>query len=538
MKTDSPDLQSQKEESKIMYFNSRKSTSKKPSISKENTLPKPGIYQKGFIPDKENIYDKNLEPVKHQLFNTSSSLFITGKAGTGKSTLLREFVDYCDENGINCAVVAPTGIAAINVKGSTIHSMFQLDIHNPTHLKKLNPAKRTILKAIDVLVIDEVSMVSSEIFDLVEKRMNQAKFGDNPHSKRFGGVRVLIFGDIFQLGPVGQDGEDSSKYFFESEMFQSLYQKGNITLLELNKIWRQDDEKFITVLNQIRSGSVDEDGLEVLNSKIINENPQQFARENNFSILCSRNASATSYNNQILAQNPNIEYKFQGKLDGEFNYYDSLPPQELILKKDCLVVFVKNDASKRWVNGDFGLIQGFKYSATMTKNKELKSIEFEDYKENMKTIKAQIEVLEAKGYKLQSAGYSIIIKLTRNNSVVEVLREIWDKKTYQTVEQVVEIDGESMIHQKLTDKTIGRYTQFPIKLGYALTVHKSQGMTLEGAVIDFGSGTFGSGLVYVALSRVKSLANLYLTKKLTEIDIKVDPKVLLFHEIVVDSGLI
>ncbi len=514
-----------------------KASSKASSNSKTSSLPRPSQFQRGFVIDKENLYDQKTEPVKYQLYNNNQSLFITGKAGTGKSTLLREFVEYCDNNGVNCAVVAPTGIAAINVNGSTIHSMFQIDVHNPTHLKKLNPAKKTLLKAIDVLIIDEISMVSDQMFELIEKRMNQAKFGENPHSKRFGGVRLLIFGDIFQLGPVNKDGEEEVGYFFEANTFQSLYQQGNLKLLELNKIWRQDDEEFIEILNQIRCGTFDQKSLDKLNSKIIMDNPQAFAKDNNFSLLCSRNNSATNYNNQILYGNTNQEYKFQGELEGEFNYYDSLPPQELILKTGCLVVFVKNDSGKRYVNGDFGLVDDFIYRITLVKNKDVINKEYFSYKGKSKEIKAEIESFQSKGYELQSASYSIMVELTRTKGKVEIIRESWQKKSFQTVEKMVEVDGENMIQQRIQDKTIGQYTQFPIKLGYALTVHKSQGMTLEGAVLDFGSGTFGSGLVYVALSRVKSLANLYLTRKLEPQDIKVDEKVLLFNEIVVDNSL-
>ncbi len=506
----------------------------------KSLMPKFGkieIYQKGFILD-EYKYSEKKEPAKYNLYNTHSNLFITGKAGTGKSTLLKEFVKYCESKDINCVVVAPTGIAAINVNGTTIHSMFQIDIHNPTHLKKLNPAKRAILKAIDVLIIDEISMVSDELFELIEKRMNQAKFGDNPHSKRFGGVRVLIFGDVFQLGPVNKEGENQVGYFFESQMFQQLYQQGNIKMLELNKIWRQDDKKFIDVLNKIRSGNVADHELELLNKKIITDNLQDFSKKNNFSILCSTNNQATIYNNQILNQNLNQRHIFSGKLIGEFTYYDSLPPQEMELKKECLVVLVKNDVSKRYVNGDFGIIKNFVYRLTIVNGKEISYKNFYDYHDKNAEIKEEISNLEQTKYKLEGAGYFLEILLTRTNETVLVGKESWEKKKYEMTEEKVTMDGEDMIQQKLKDKTIGAYTQFPVKVGYALTVHKSQGMTLEGAILDFGRGTFGSGLVYVALSRVKSLANLYLTSSLTPQHIKLDPKIIEFHAQVVEIELV
>ena len=511
-----------------------------PLQGKKSFMPKFGkieIYQKGFVLD-ETKYSEKTEPAKFYLYNTHTNLFITGKAGTGKSTLLKEFVKYCESKDINCVVVAPTGIAAINVNGTTIHSMFQIDIHNPTHLKKLNPAKRAILKAIDVLIIDEISMVSDELFELIEKRMNQAKFGDNPHSKRFGGVRFLIFGDVFQLGPVNKEGENQVGYFFESAVFQQLYHQGNIKMLELNKIWRQDDKKFIEVLNKIRSGNVADHELELLNKKIITDNPQDFAKKNNFSILCSTNNQATIYNNQILNQNLNQRHIFSGKLVGEFTYYDSLPPQEMELKKECLVVLVKNDVSKRYVNGDFGIIKNFVYRLTIANGKEISYRNFYDYHEKKTEIKEEMTKLEQTKSKLEGAGYFLEILLTRTNETVLVGKESWEKKSYEMHEEKVTMDGEDMIQQKLKDKTIGAYTQFPVKVGYALTVHKSQGMTLEGAILDFGRGTFGSGLVYVALSRVKSLKNLYLTSGLTPQHIKLDPKVIEFHAQVVEAGLI
>jgi ATP-dependent DNA helicase PIF1 len=529
-----------KKESSFKFGGLRGGTTGVPLQGVKNSISKFGkieIYQKGFVLDDKK-YDPEQEIAKFNLYNTHHNLFITGKAGTGKSTLLKEFVKYCETKDINCVVVAPTGIAAINVAGTTIHSMFQIDIHNPTHLKKLNPAKRAILKAIDVLIIDEISMVSDEIFELIEKRMNQAKFGDNPHSKRFGGVRFLIFGDVFQLGPVNKENETQVGYFFESQIFQQLYQQGNIIMLELTKIWRQDDSKFIEVLNKIRSGNVDDNDLSLLNNKIITDNPQDFAKKNNFSILCSTNNQANIYNNQVLNQNLNQRHIFTGKLVGEFKYYDSLPPQEMELKKECLVVLVKNDVSKRYVNGDFGIIKNFVYKLTISNGKDIRYQTFYDYHEKKNEIKLEMSKLEETKSKLEGAGYFLEILLTRTGETVLVGKESWEKKNYEMTEERVIMDGEDMIQQKLKDKTIGAYTQFPVKVGYALTVHKSQGMTLEGAILDFGRGTFGSGLVYVAMSRVKSLENLYLTSAISPTHIKLDPKVIEFHGQVVEGGLV
>jgi ATP-dependent exoDNAse (exonuclease V) alpha subunit len=497
---------------------------KKKVTEKKPTVPKFAILEKGWIPS-EVIFDQKSEPAKHALYNTSQNYFITGKAGTGKSTLLKEFVEYCKENDINCAVVAPTGIASINVGGSTIHSMFQIDIHNPTQLKKLNPIKKNLLRAIDVLIIDEISMVSDEIMEVINKRMNQAKFGDNPHSKKFGGARLLIFGDIFQLGPVNKDDSNPIGYFFESEVFEDMYHKGNIEILELDKIWRQDDPIFINLLNKIRNDTAIDEDLNILNNKILTEAPDVFAKENNFSILCTTNSQVNYYNSRILATIDSKPHKFNGQLAGEFTHYDGLPATELHLKKGCLVVLVKNDVNKRYVNGDFGIIQNFMYRITATTGKVEKTKNYTGSEIATERIKEDLQKFKMDGYNIASAGYLLEILLTRTGQVVQVPKESWERKVYEITEELVDEDGEKMIKQTLKDKTVGAYTQFPVKVGYALTIHKSQGMTLEGAILDFGSGTFGSGLAYVAFSRVKSLKNLYLTKQINVNIVKLDPKI-------------
>jgi ATP-dependent exoDNAse (exonuclease V) alpha subunit len=510
-----------KEETKPTAWNNK---FKKKSIDKKTSIPKFGILDKGWIPS-ETIFDPKTEPAKHALYNTSQNYFITGKAGTGKSTLLKEFVEYCKENDINCAVVAPTGIASINVGGTTIHSMFQIDIHNPTQLKKLNPIKKGLLRAVDVLIIDEISMVSDEIMEVIDRRMNQAKFGDNPHSKRFGGARLLLFGDIFQLGPVNKDDSNPIGYFFESQVFEGMYHKGNIEILELDKIWRQDDPIFIALLNKIRNDTAINEDLIILNDKILTQDPDVFAKQNNFSILCTTNSQVNYYNTKILATIDAKSHKFDGQLAGEFTHYDGLPATELHLKKGCLVVLVKNDVNKRYVNGDFGIIQNFMYRVVATIGKVEKTKIYTGSEIATDKIKEDLQKFKMDGYNISSAGYLLEILLTRTGQVVQVAKESWERKIYEMTEELVEEDGEKMIKQSLKDKTVGAYTQFPVKVGYALTIHKSQGMTLEGAILDFGSGTFGSGLAYVAFSRVKSLKNLYLTKEIDESIVKLDPKI-------------
>jgi ATP-dependent DNA helicase PIF1 len=465
------------------------------------------------------------EPAKYNLFNTSKNLFITGKAGTGKSTLLREFVNYCHFKELNVAVVAPTGIASINVGGVTIHSFFQLNIDNPTDLKKLNPVKKTLLESVDVLIVDEISMVSDLHFEQMNKRMNQAKFGQNPHNRQFGGVRIVLFGDLFQLGPVSKQNEEVG-YFFESKVFEEMVFNDNIQMQELTKIWRQEDATFINLLSKVRVGKVGESDLGELNQKIIKNNQSQVAKDKQITILCTLNSQVNLYNSEILNTLDSPAHTFNGKIVEEFGNIDSLPPIELTLKKDCQVIFVKNDLEKRWVNGDFGIVKRFGYKVVMTKNKLENSQIYWNYVDQNKQILEEIKNYQNKDYQIKQATYILEIQIVRTGQMVEVSKEVWEKKQYLPIEIANKVDGETVFENAIKEKIVGAYHQFPVKLGYAITVHKSQGMTLNGAIVDFGGGAFGSGLLYVALSRVKSLDNLYLTKPISNQDILLDGKVI------------
>jgi hypothetical protein len=295
--------------------------------------------------------------------------------------------------------------------------------------------------------------------------------------------------------------------------------------MELHKIWRQDDPIFIGLLNKIRNDTAVDEDLTILNNKILTQAPDVFAKENNFSILCTTNSQVNYYNTKILATIDSKPHKFNGQLIGEFTHYDGLPATELHLKKGCLVVLVKNDINKRYVNGDFGIIQNFMYRVVATVGKVEKTKTYTGSEIATDKIKEDLQKFKMDGYNIASSGYLLEILLTRTGQVVQVPKESWERKIYEITEELVDEDGEKMIKQSLKDKTVGAYTQFPVKVGYALTIHKSQGMTLEGAILDFGSGTFGSGLAYVAFSRVKSLKNLYLTRSIDASIVKLDPKI-------------
>ena len=508
-------------------FGKKKPTSKTKNDSKPSSRMTFEIEEEKIEFDMSRI--ENIDPIEEyarfQLYNSTQNLFITGKAGTGKSTLLKEFVDYCRFKKLNVAVVAPTGIASINVGGATIHSFFQLNIDNPTELKKLIPIRKKLLEAVNILIVDEISMVSDLHFDQMDRRLNQAKFGLNPHNRQFGGVRVVLFGDLFQLGPVSKEGSEVG-YFFESKTFGQMHAMNNIKMLELNKIWRQDDKQFIDFLGKVRHGYASEEDLELINSKLTNQQPIDIVKQHNISILCTLNHQVNRYNSQILSTLDTPIHIFKGKVNDDFGHFDSLPPLDLELKVGCLVVFVKNDMDKRWVNGDFGSVIRFGYKLTLDRENVESYRYYWDYQNRKDEIRNDMTELPERGFRIKEAGYVIEITITRTNQVVQVEKDIWEKKQYVPIEEAREEDGEMVFETKIKDRIIGSYQQFPLKLGYAITTHKSQGMTLSGAIIDFSGGSFGSGLLYVALSRVKSLDNLYLTKAIEPKDILLDPKVI------------
>ncbi len=416
---------------------------------------------------------------------TGSNIFLTGKAGTGKTTFLH---NLCKNTPKNFIVTAPTGVAAINAGGVTLHSFFQLPFgiyipgteayerHNQKQFR-FSKKKIKIIKSLDLLIIDEISMVRADLLDAVDATLRRHRRSEQP----FGGVQLLMIGDLHQLSPVVKREEwhllqqyYDSVYFFSSK---ALAQTEFIPI-ELNHIYRQSDAKFIEVLNKVRDNALDEDAVSLLNKRCIPDfSAKEFA---GYITLTTHNQRAESINYDRLHGLKSPETCFAAKVSGEFPEQIYPTAKTLILKEGAQVMFIRNDSStaqeKRYYNGKIGTIAKINH-------------------ENIKVL---------------CAGDSEEI-------IVET--EEWENIQYK-------INEES---KKIEEEVIGTFEQFPLKLAWAITIHKSQGLTFEHAIID-AQAAFAYGQVYVALSRCKSLEGMVLSSPLSSREVKTDKKVLLFDE--------
>lgn len=409
---------------------------------------------------------------------TQKSIFLTGKAGTGKTTLLREIIATTHKNTV---VVAPTGIAALNAGGVTIHSMFQLPFsaflptydessqftetvkfENKESLRrhfKMNNVKRNVIRNMELLIIDEVSMLRADLLDAIDFMMQTVR----RNTKAFGGVQVLFIGDLLQLPPVIRDEEwrtlrnyYKGKFFFHSHVMQHnppLY-------IELSKIYRQSDDVFISVLNNLRNNQITKEDIEVLNQYV----QPDFDLKNNpgYITLTTHNAKADAINEQAISDLSGNEFSFQPFVVGEFPEKIFPVEENLKLKVGAQVMFVKNDLSfeKRYFNGKMGVI---------------KSLSPEE----------------------------IFVHFPEENKTIEVEKYEWKNIRYKVNELTKEIEEE----------VLGTFAHYPLKLAWAITVHKSQGLTFEKAALDV-SQVFLPGQAYVALSRLTSLNGLILLSQI------------------------
>ena len=402
-------------------------------------------------------------------------LFITGRAGTGKSTLLQLFRDTTKKKAI---VLAPTGVAALNVRGQTIHSFFGF----PPRLMDTSEIKkrkfRKLYQKLEVLIIDEISMVRADLLDGIDLFLRVNREDRRP----FGGVQMIFFGDLFQLPPVVASHTErqyfqsyySSPYFFSAHVFDQGFE---FEMIELSHVYRQEQRHFLRLLDAIRLNRTDESDLEDLNRRFL---PDLDAGDR-FITLSARNATVDSINQRELAKLPAAPRNYTAFVGGEFNPQLYPTDLRLELKKDAQVMFLKNDPERRFVNGTIG----------------------------------KVTVLEPESISVE------ILRPDGSTEEIEVERSEWEILRYKMNPKDPE---------KIETEVVGTFEQYPLRLAWAITIHKSQGKTFDRVIIDLGKGAFEHGQTYVALSRCRTLEGIILQAKLRPQDILVDERVVEFYE--------
>ncbi|MCK4860028.1 MAG: AAA family ATPase [Candidatus Omnitrophica bacterium] len=406
--------------------------------------------------------------------NTAQNVFITGKAGTGKSTFLEYFRSTTNKK---VAVLAPTGVAALNVGGQTIHSFFKFkpDITLQKIKKKSN---KKIYKKIDIIIIDEVSMVRADLLDCIDKFL---RLNGKSSQLSFGGTQMVFIGDLYQLPPVvtGKEREMfrtyyKSVYFFDAKVFDAF----PMEFIEFEKVYRQKDKQFIDLLNKIRNNSVTDKELGLLNQRVGAEFESN--KKSKYSIyLTTTNKMASQINEQYLNELKTRSYSYKAIVEGNFEQKYFPTDRNLRIKSDSQIMLLNNDASKRWVNGTIGKII------------------------DVKSKKKEQDI--------------IIVKLS-NGAIEEVSPHKWEIFHFRLNEKT----------HKLETEVVGYFIQYPMKLAWAMTIHKSQGKTFDMAIIDVGRGTFAHGQMYVALSRCISLDGIVLKQPIQKRHILMDWQVVRF----------
>ena len=423
-----------------------------------------------MLQDTEIEFNEQFSKALHLLQSGTGNIFVTGKAGTGKSTLLRYFRAHTDKKLV---VLAPTGVAALNVAGETIHSFFRFKPGlTPDKVRRARSRDADLYKALEVIVIDEASMVRADLMDCVDAFMRLN--GPDP-SRPFGGVQLALFGDLYQLPPVvtGAEREIFSSYYPGPYFFNSrVFEKAHIEYLELEKIYRQKDEGFIDILNAIRNNSVRPAQLEALNRRV-GADVEKDGRGLTVRLLTT-NADAAGINNEKLRSLDGRGHVYRAEITGEFSR-DSFPAdEELHLKPGAQVMMLNNDSRGRWVNGTVAWVQDI-----------------------MKGPPGEGDVVHVR---------------LDDGSVEQVEPNAWELFHFT-------LDKET---GRIVSETAGTFTQYPLKLAWGITIHKSQGKTFERAVIDLGRRAFAAGQTYVALSRCVSLEGLSLARPVRPSDVMTD----------------
>jgi hypothetical protein len=439
-----------------------------------------------LAPEQEDLY--------RLIEDTREHVFVTGRAGTGKSTLLQHLAWNTSKQ---IAVCAPTGVAALNVEGQTIHSLFRLPIGLIGKTEEpQSDATRKLLNAIDTLVIDEISMVNADLMDAVDSALRRAR---GRRGEPFGGVQLVMFGDPYQLAPVPPRGDEAryvrdhyrSFWFFDAHVWtgepsaDGVLDVGtygaDLHIRELRDIHRQSDPRFKAMLNAVRHGRVTADIARILNETGARRPPEDVPGETPIITLATRNDIVNAINRRHLDALPGRAQTAMAEISGDFGRGDVYPADpELQLKVGAQVMFLRNDTGSygtatrgdgpRWVNGSIGIVTRIRGG----------------------TVRVELEGEEH-----------------------DVEPAVWERFRYA-------YDAGS---KSLTRDIVAEFTQFPLRLAWAVTIHKSQGKTYDRAIVDLGSGAFAPGQTYVALSRLTSLDGLYLSRPLRPSDIRVDPDV-------------
>ena len=437
--------------------------------------------------NKRNLYmtkNPELDLAWNFVEKTNRNIFLTGKAGTGKTTFLHKIKT---ESSKRLVVVAPTGVAAINAKGVTIHSFFQMPFGpilpenaqnqppNPTskYLKKFNRQKIDIIRSLDLLIIDEISMVRADLLDGMDQVLRQYK----NRNKVFGGVQILMIGDLQQLSPVVKPNEWDllREHYVNPYFFSSLaFQKSNAIGIELKHIYRQNDEKFIGILNEIRNNQLSDSSAKILNERYLPDFTPD--KDDGYITLTTHNNRANRMNEVELDKIKEKSYQFTAKIKGQFPEHAYPTFEKLTLKKGAQVMFIKNDsqAERRYFNGKIGTI-------------------------------------------IRISDGELTVRCPTDDFDIIVLPELWENIQYSIHPETKAID----------EKLVGSFEQIPLRLAWAITIHKSQGLTFDKAIID-AEASFAHGQTYVALSRCKTMEGIVLQKPIQNSSIINDNRVTTF----------
>ena len=398
------------------------------------------------------------------------NLFLTGRAGTGKTTMLRRFLT---EAGENTVVLAPTGVAAMNAGGQTIHSFFKLPprLIEPTDIKRLRGVR--LIKAIETMIIDEISMVRSDMLDAIDRSLRLNRGSKRP----FGGVRMILSGDLHQLPPVARGNEAEilnerygGHYFFNAPGFR----EAEFALLALKHVFRQADPRFLALLGAMRQGRLTAPDERLLHTLVSKRSAVEASASH--VVLTPNNANAFRINQARLDELPGKPHTLPAKVQGDFDEKSYPTEADLELKEGARVMLIKNDPEGRWVNGSLATVDSFR-------------------------------------------GDNVMVEL--DGHIYEIEPAAWEKYKY-------ELDPET---RKVSREVVGTFKQVPLRLAYAVTIHKAQGLTLDKVFIDFDRGMFAHGQAYVAFSRARSLEGLEISRALRPRDLVIDRSAFAFGKL-------